>query len=360
MSDDRHRVEALRLDEQVGRLEWPAPGVIDVPAVQRGDCLIVCAGFEERSVEALRRLHEQEMEGIAVVLITYRPRYPENREKNIRQMAQRATISTIVYDRKAPAGVGAKVSEAVTGNNRIFVDISGMSRLLIVQIVVALLCETTDVPVTLLYSEADTYSPTKTEVGRRGSVFDVSPSYISSGIFEIAADPALSSVSMLGAEIRLVAFPSFDHIQLKNLVEELQPTHADIVYGVRSAPANMWRKEAIRDLNSSIVKGLRSRRTHESSTLDYRETIMLLLDIYKERSMFDRIVVAPTGSKMQAVAVGLFRAALYDVQVVYPTPRVFIQPQNYTEGVRRLYAVDIPVREFTRIVGGGDWKDLGV
>jgi hypothetical protein len=59
--------------------------------------------------------------------------------------------------------------------------------------------------------------------------------------------------------------------------------------------------------------------------------------------MFDRIVVAPTGSKMQAVAVGLFRSVMYDVQIVYPTPQIFIAPHEHTIGIRQLYKVDLPL-----------------
>jgi hypothetical protein len=59
--------------------------------------------------------------------------------------------------------------------------------------------------------------------------------------------------------------------------------------------------------------------------------------------MFDRIVVAPTGSKMQAVAVGLFRSVLYDVQIVYPTPQTFTAPDEHTIGIRQLYKVDLPI-----------------
>lgn len=337
--------EILRPDEQLARLEWPVPHIIDVPAVRAGDCLVVCAGFEDRCVEALRRLRDNGMEGVALIVIRYRPIYSENLDAQIQKMAGKSRIATIVYDRREPAGIGARLAASVEEYDRIVVDISGMSRLLIVQTLVALIGRGMGSPVVLLYSEPQAYSPTKEEVERRRD-WDVSPSYISSGIFEIAADVDLSSVSMLGAEIRLVAFPSFDHIQLKNLVEELQPTHTDIIYGVRPAAVNAWRKNAIRELNGTIVNGLRNCRTHESSTLDYRETFRLLLEIYRERSMFDRIVVAPTGSKMQAVAVGLFRAALYDVQIVYPTPREFIRPESYTLGVGRLYAVELPVAGF--------------
>jgi hypothetical protein len=45
---------------------------------------------------------------------------------------------------------------------------------------------------------------------------------------------------------------------------------------------------------------------------------------------------------MQAVAVGLFRSALYDVQIVYPTPQIFTAPHEHTVGIRQLYKVDLP------------------
>jgi hypothetical protein len=51
---------------------------------------------------------------------------------------------------------------------------------------------------------------------------------------------------------------------------------------------------------------------------------------------------------MQTVAVGLFRALMDDVQIVYPTPKEFRSPSNYTKGVGRLYSLELgafaPVR----------------
>lgn len=353
-------VEPFRLDEQLENVQWSEPSVIDVPSVHSGDCLIACAGFEDRSVEALRRVCDHGSHDFKVILITYQPYYSENLDDNIREICQRCNVGTmdVVYDRENPSGIGDEVANLVGGFDRIFIDISGMSRLLIVQIIVALLgvAHRRPAPMMLLYSEAGIYFPTEDQVENdQDSSLKTSGvtslSYMSSGIFEVATDAALSSVAMLGAEIRLVAFPSFDPIQLKNLVEELQPTYTDLVYGTRPSLVNRWRKEAIRRLNSSIVSSLvGSHGCFESSTLDYRDTLRVLLEIYKDRSMFDRILVAPTGSKMQAVAVGILRAVLYDVQIVYPTPREFTQPNRYTSGVRRLYSVDLPVGEIGGLV----------
>ncbi len=44
---------------------------------------------------------------------------------------------------------------------------------------------------------------------------------------------------------------------------------------------------------------------------------------------------------MQAVAVALFRTFMNDVQIVYPTPQEFREPDRYTEGVREIYRLDL-------------------
>ena len=167
-------------------------------------------------------------------------------------------------------------------------------------------------------------------------------SYLSSGIFEVAATPELSSVAMWGESIRLIAFPSFDSAQLTNLVQEVQPAYTSLVHGVPPLPENEWRTDAIRRLNERTVSDLRE-TTHEFvSTFDYKATLDLLCGIYVARNMFDRLVLAPTGSKMQAVAVGLFRAVVQDVQIVYPIPKEFAESGRYTRGVREMYQLDLP------------------
>jgi len=47
---------------------------------------------------------------------------------------------------------------------------------------------------------------------------------------------------------------------------------------------------------------------------------------------------------MQSIAVGLFRAFVNDVQIVYPTPRDFCSPSNYTKGIGQLYV--LPLKSF--------------
>jgi hypothetical protein len=57
--------------------------------------------------------------------------------------------------------------------------------------------------------------------------------------------------------------------------------------------------------------------------------------------MHERLLISPTGSKMQAVAVGIFRSFVEDVQIVYPTPRSFLSPSEYTHGIGQIHLLPL-------------------
>ena len=350
MNDDTFNNNLLRPDEKLSRVEWPGLQEIEFPSVGTGDCLLVCAGFEDRAIETLRRICESGRTGFPLGIVNYLPTYPENKIEELRTISRSANlrVNEFSYNREDPTGIGEELERFTQDFEHLFIDISGMSRLLIVQTLVALIGGQRR-PLSLIYGEAKEYPPSKDQFEQDDTNDDERsvPSYLSSGIFEIAATPELGSVSMVGGAIRLVAFPSFDPAQLTNLLQELQPAYTELIHGVPPVQENEWRKDAIRKLNRPTLDELQEKKDHDASTLDYRETLLALLQIYAKRSMFDRIVVAPTGSKMQAVAVGLFRSVLHDVQIVYPTPQIFTAPQAHTIGLRQLYKVDLPTEAIT-------------
>ena len=64
----------------------------------------------------------------------------------------RSSLAPVVYDRERPSGIGPLLAKYVSGFDRVFVDISGMSRMLIVQIIVALV-ESRELYAALNYSQ---------------------------------------------------------------------------------------------------------------------------------------------------------------------------------------------------------------
>ena len=132
-----------------------------------------------------------------------------------------------------------------------------MSRLLIVQLLVALL-RGRQGRVSVIYAMAEQYPPSperffkdQQQVGANMVL-----SYLTSGTLEIAATPELGSISMQGETIRLIAFPSFDQAQLTNVIQELQPTYAEFVHGIPPRTEDQWRKGAIADLNREVFTEL--------------------------------------------------------------------------------------------------------
>jgi hypothetical protein len=343
-------VGAIRIDERLAAA--CKPSVLREPELilQADDLLVLCAGFEERSVAWLRRLVQSGSRRFSVLVCEYHPAVPQNRGGEVRALIAEADgrLLSMPYSREEPAGAGERVLEAARGmRGRTWVDISGMSRLLIVQIVVAAFEARMTVP-TLLYAEAAAYPPSQSDVetAAQGGDDPVDTAlFLSSGVFEVTIVPELSSVAMQGQPIRLVAFPSFNAHQMLALRSEIQASYWTFVNGVPPSERNRWRMEALRQLNRVDSIPLPVREEFEASTLRYEETLGVLLSVYAAHGSLERILVAPTGSKMQSVAVGVFRGALSDVQIVYPTPRAFLNPSRFTLGVEALYSLDVePLR----------------
>ena len=312
------------------------------------DVLVTCAGFEDRAFEYLRRAVKAGSKRFTLVSIEYRPSVPANRSQELAALAEQAeaTLVVVEYDRQDPKDPSSSVLK-VADERRVLIDVSGMSRLLIVQLVAAALRAGTASRTEVVYSEALEYSPSKVEVDaslpKSEDLFGILH-FISSGVFGIIVPPELSAIPMYAQPIRLIAFPTFNPSQFAALCGEINASAFSIIHGVPPDQANAWRTEAIRSLNK--LGGLREAEDFQTSTLDYRETISCLLSIYARDQQRNKIVIAPTGSKMQSVAVGVVLGFLHDIQVVYPAPRSFPTPENYTKGVKQIYR--LPLATFVR------------
>jgi len=307
----------------------------------------MCVGFEDRAVGVLKNALVTSSH-FKVIIVHYLPFILENRLREIEELCHQAKlqVSEVIYDRQNPTGFGTTLLEKVAGvRGRIFLDISGMSRLLIVQSLAALACKEGGLQDCLVaYAEAAEYPPTTSEVEQALKQAEEDPIYtillLSSGVFDVTVVPELSPTSIGGSQTRLVVFPTFSADQLTSLINELGPSRLTLIHGIPPRPHNKWRTAAITKINR--LDSIRIPREELStSTLDYRETLSALLELYSRYSERERLLISPAGSKMQAVAVGLFRAFIDDVQIVYPTPKEFCSPTNYTKGVIQLYSLTL-------------------
>jgi hypothetical protein len=324
-------------DEILVGLPRPELEIARAIGLSPDDWLIICAGFEDRSLTALEK-------GIAsrapfnVLLVLYEPFLRENKADCIRRLCKRAGLRTVerTYDRQDPSGFGDTLSCVLANcRGRVFLDVSAMSRLLIVQAIVALQRRPKGLAdCFVVYSEALLYPPSRIEAEAQLAKSESDPTlsvlFLSSGVFDVTIVPELSSFALPGAQTRLIAFPSLDAHQLTALRAELQPSRFTFIEGLPPSEPIRWRQSVVSQLNH--LDSISSAERVATSTLNYAETLDVLLRVYSERSIQERLIVSPTGSKMQTVAVAIFRSFLDDVQIVFPTPLTFVAPEHYTEG----------------------------
>lgn len=333
-------------DEKLAALSKPSLKTVEQFRFTAEDWLVVCAGFEDRALGVLQNAVSTRT-GFNVLLIHYQPFLKENRTDIIRRICECEGIKVVevVYNRQEPSGFGSLFIDKLNAcQGRIFVDISAMSRLLIVQILVALGMQRNGFTRTwIVYAEAGSYSPTqleaKAEMEKSKSDPTFSILFLSSGIFEVTVVPELSSFALAGAQTRLIAFPSLDAHHLMALRAEIQPSRFSFIEGVPPSAQNRWRQGVIAGVNK--LDQYQNAERFQTSTLDYRETLDRLLGLYSEHTIRERLLVSPTGSKMQTVAVAIFRARVRDVQIVYPTPHGFHKVDGYTSGIGTLHLLSL-------------------
>jgi hypothetical protein len=335
-------------DEKLLSLRKPGLDPLGRLELSQEDWLVVCGGFEDRALSIL----ESATSGgpnFNVLLINYQPVVAENKADAIRTicLGKDIRISEVTYDRQEPAGFGDVFVERLgRTQGRIFIDISGMSRLLIVQVLVSLIRRPQRFNnCFIVYTEAASYPPSEAEAMEQLVRSEADPSYsiyfLSSGVYEVTLIPELSSCAPAGGQTRLVAFPSLDSHQLTALRAELQPSRISLIEGAPPGAHNRWREMAIAAVNRLDDLHKQGAERCSVSTLNYEETLACLLSIYSKHGVYERLLISPTGSKMQAVAVGLFRSFIEDTQIVYPTPRDFLKPQKYTEGVGQKHILSL-------------------
>jgi hypothetical protein len=343
-----------RIDRRLKEVSWPELEKVDSIHFQEGDVLLVCGGFEDRVMTVLNKAIETDVSALTVVDFEYYPSVEGNQHHQINKICEGVgwTHKQIQYDRCNPAGIFETVVQNIPADSkRIFVDISGMSRLLIMQLVVGALQRLELNDISILYTEAESYPPSQTEaesgLPEKGNDFSEISSFLSTGVYDLAIVPELSSINITQAPIRLVAFPSFNPAQLYSVRSIIQPPKTTLINGVPPNKELFWRKEIISKLNIIDDVTVTEESNLNASTLDYSECLSKLLTLYEDFSESNSLVISPTGSKMQTLAVGIFRSFVQDVQIVYPTPLHFTDPTDHTHGAKQVYSLSLkPFFEF--------------
>ena len=317
--------------------------------------LVTAGGFEDRAFASAQVLRPK---GSARALVlAYKPYNPRNRLIEIISVLKRKRIelddsSIIEYDRFNPESFSQYLQKGLKNLDAqsVIIDISAMSKL--AGLLCLDVCREMNLEVTLFYAEAKTYAPSKTEYeeARRERNLHQPSIQVYTGVHGVIRVSRLSSVAMQGQPTAAIAFMSFNEVLTQALLNVVYPGRLFLING--RPPKLSWREEATawiheqlrqewREEDNPLVtrsgrfKGLPKRVT---STLDYRETVKALLKLYWQLAVDHRILLAPTGSKMQAVGCFFVKALHPDIHIEYPTPNGFLD--LYSEGIGRKWRVD--------------------
>jgi hypothetical protein len=322
-----------------------------------GDTVVHAPGFEDRTMAITSVLSTST--GGRGILLDYRPQNPKNRLDDVRRALAAKGISIsdqdiVVYHRFDPADFEARLLERlrVCQTKSAIVDISTMSKLGIM--LVLDVCNRLGIHTEVFYTEARSYSPTQEEFEEAREKNEIHrPSlHVFTGVYGVVRVDSLASVAMQGQPTAAIVFMSFNDALTQSLLNTVYPGRLFLING--RPPLHTWRELATAWVHDQVrreweednpvgaekVDGLHL-PARVVSTLDYRDSVTLLIQLYWELSAGHRVLLAPSGSKLQAVACYLLKGLHPDIHIEYPSPEGF--SPEYSSGVGASWLIDLGI-----------------
>jgi hypothetical protein len=317
--------------------------------------IIAAAGFEDRTMALVSALTQEDC---ALGLLFYKDWEDNNRDRDLlaaygRKGIGGRTATVLDYDRFDPDRLGGSLRDWLKGidTHQVLLDISTMSRLAIMVVLDA--CREANKSVTVFYAEAEQYGPTEEEFLRARSGIYPRPSIqVYGGLGGIVRSQRLSSVALQGEPTALIAFMSMNELLTQALINGISPSRLFLING--RPPQHSWREAATAWIHEELRREWPERdnpcHTTEdgatlpqrtTSTLDYSETADTLLGLYWGNAAHYRVVLAPTGSKMQTVGCYIAKGIHTDIHIEYPTPESFLPA--YSKGIGTRWMVEFGV-----------------
>lgn len=323
--------------------------------IEEGDVLLHAPGFEDRTMAITQTLEDTSR--AKAILLDYLPENPANRLTDVREAltSQGVAITDsdiLQYDRFEPGDFESRLLARLRehGAYRAIVDVSTMSKLEIM--LVLNVCNALNVKVRVLYSEAHAYGPSRGEFedAKRDNKIHQPTLQIFTGVHGVVRVDSLASVAMQGQPTAAIVFMSFNDALTQVLLNTVYPSRLLLING--RPPVHRWREEATAWIHDQVRREWENDNPLEVSpsgepglpkrvvsTLDYRETVNLLLELYWQLSVNHRILLAPAGSKLQSIGCYLVKALHPDIHIEYPSPEGFLPP--YSTGIGTRWLLDL-------------------
>jgi hypothetical protein len=304
-------------------------------------------GFEERALGWCQLQKRRKVLSHAFIFKYINPKGPNRIQELSEEISSLGAtkINLFPYNTRNPQLIEQKTNKLrdLSEFDEIVVDVSAMTKVAILLVLHHLWNFPGDVR--LVYSEAKDYCPSKEEYDPVKREMAASARFPSKGADKIIRLRCLNSIRMQGQPATVIAFASFNEALISQMLGSISPHRLMLINGRPPRSELAWREQATRDIHVRVLNEYASDNFSDTgdllrttSTLDYRQTFKALQDIYAQLGLFERIICGATGSKMQTVALALFKRIHPDIQVEYPTPDSYYV-KDMTTGIRCVHEV---------------------
>jgi hypothetical protein len=316
--------------------------------------LVLAEGFEARSLSWINDKENKIMFN-KTFICKYRF-HTENRFDEILNATKRHCFNEpeiLEYDRFEPTFFERQFLQVVIeykNYDEIFIDISVMSKMLIMIILYSLKCFSGRI--SIIYSEPETWGPSidKYEEALSKKKIGSWISLSSVGVCDVVRTPNLSSVIMQNNPIFLISFLSFNEQLFGALVNEISPSKLQLIN--HSCKRQDWREDAMLKIHNDVVQeyfGNDIEPMFSADVLDYITIFKKLAGIYKKYCYEYRIIISPTGGKVHAVSAALFKLCCPDIHVEYPTPESYLFEDYSSDEMHMIHRINFDnFREFVK------------
>lgn len=313
------------------------------------DLFLGAMGFEERTTAGLTRLVDNGVrtrKALVLEFDLYHQATEKRREGYERLVAQLTngtvyrpvnapvtSVDPVLPERLRDAFLAAASDKPISV---LFDTTSCPSRILskCLRVLASVPCD-----LTILYSEAENYYPTKEEweSGKlRPKGFRIEGPF--SGVRFVEKPLTLQADDIGERPVSLVLFPTFNTERTSGVIAEVDPARRVWLIGEpHDLPADNYRIDMAKAFAAPAIYP--GDPWSLLTTFDYRETMKALAGVYAADRGKYRIAVMPHGSKMQTLGVNLFALA-HEVSMIFAMPKDY-NPNRYSDGCRQVWAIPL-------------------
>lgn len=318
------------------------------------DGIVVAAGFEDRAFAALSRSRFKP--DARCVLIRFLNDVPDNDQVFRRYhdaAAERfpeSAISVVDLRHDDPAAMERDLRQVLgqlpRATRHLGLDVSGLPAYATCMALKAIRTKRADNPLTVLYTAALEYNPTRAEydelIAKSGDEIELIPHSMALEMDQNLQLDSFSGYRSQNAKTCLAIMAGYEAHRANGVVEETNPSLLLLLYGRPGDTSLDWRLDLSRRLHRKFEKARRT-ATETVSTLNFEETMAALERYYNYLIDDYDLALAPLGSKMQTVAAYLFWERYSETQLMFPMP-IGYDPSRSPKGAGTTYATTLEPR----------------